>query len=79
MLTPKLVGDRIRLHPVWVIFAVLGGGTLFGFAGMLLALPVAALIGVVIRFGLDQYLESDIYHGGEEESDAPGKAPPPPS
>ena len=77
VLTPKLVGDRIRLHPVWVIFAVLGGGTLFGFAGMLLALPVAALIGVVIRFGLEQYLESDIYHGGDE-SDAPEEASEPP-
>ena len=77
VLTPKLVGDRIRLHPVWVIFAVLGGGTLFGFAGMLLALPVAALIGVVIRFGLEQYLESDIYHGSDE-SDAPEEASEPP-
>jgi predicted PurR-regulated permease PerM len=80
ILTPKLVGDRIRLHPVWVIFAVLGGGTLFGFAGMLLALPVAALIGVVIRFGFEQYLESDIYHGDEQptesEPDDSSSAPP---
>ena len=65
-LTPKLVGDRIRLHPVWVIFAVLGGGTLFGFVGMLIALPVAALFGVIVRFGIGQYLESKIYLGGEE-------------
>ena len=66
ILTPKLVGDRIRLHPVWVIFAVLGGGTLFGFVGMLIALPVAALMGVIIRFGIGQYLESKIYLGDEE-------------
>ncbi len=65
-LTPKLVGDRIRLHPVWVIFAVLGGGTLFGFVGMMVALPVAALLGVIIRFGVDKYLESDTYQGHEE-------------
>ena len=65
-LTPKLVGDRIRLHPVWVIFAVLGGGTLFGFVGMLIALPVAALVGVIVRFGIGQYLESKIYLGDEE-------------
>lgn len=73
ILTPKLVGDRIRLHPVWVIFAVLGGGTLFGFVGMLLALPVAALMGVVVRFGLDQYLESKIYRGDgpDEISETP--------
>ncbi|MDP6816786.1 MAG: AI-2E family transporter [Alphaproteobacteria bacterium] len=66
ILTPKLVGDRIRLHPVWVIFAVLAGGTLFGFVGMLIALPVAAMLGVVIRFGVGQYLESRIYLGDDE-------------
>lgn len=76
-LTPKLVGDRIRLHPVWVIFAVLAGGTLFGFVGMLIALPAAALIGVVIRFGISQYLESKVYLGDkkagrtDEASDTP--------
>jgi len=69
ILTPKLVGDRIRLHPVWVIFAVLGGGTLFGFVGMLIALPVAALIGVVIRFGIGQYLESELYRGDGEAAE----------
>jgi predicted PurR-regulated permease PerM len=65
ILTPKLVGDRIRLHPVWVIFAVLAGGTLFGFVGMLIALPAAALVGVVVRFGIGQYLESKVYLGDE--------------
>lgn len=60
-LTPKLVGDRIGLHPVWVMFGVLAGGVLFGFVGMLLALPVSAVIGVVARFGLDQYLQSRFF------------------
>ena len=68
-LTPKLVGDRIRLHPVWVIFAVLAGGTLFGFVGMLIALPAAALIGVVARFGISQYLDSKIYLGDQESGE----------
>ena len=63
LLTPKLVGDRIRLHPVWVIFAVLAGGTLFGFVGMMIALPAAALIGILIRFGIQQYLDSHMFHG----------------
>ncbi len=73
ILTPKLVGDRIRLHPVWVIFAVLAGGTLFGFVGMMIALPAAALIGVVIRFGISQYLDSKIYLG-DQESGVPDEA-----
>ena len=68
-LTPKLVGDRIRLHPVWVIFAVLAGGTLFGFVGMLIALPAAALIGVIVRFGISQYLDSKIYLGDQESGE----------
>jgi len=63
VLTPKLVGGRVGLHPVWVIFALLAGGALFGFVGVLLAVPVAAVIGVLVRFALDRYLESDIYTG----------------
>ena len=68
ILTPKLVGGRVRLHPVWVIFAVLAGGSLFGFVGMIVSLPVAALIGVLIRFGIQQYLESPIYQGAAAEA-----------
>ena len=52
VLTPRLVGDRIGLHPVWVIFALLAGGALFGFVGVLLGLPAAAVVGVLTRFGL---------------------------
>lgn len=60
-LTPKLVGDRIGLHPVAVIFAVLAGGYLFGFFGVLLALPVAAVLMVMIRFLNDHYRTSKLY------------------
>ncbi len=66
VITPKLVGDRIGLHPVWVIFAVLAGGALFGFTGILLAVPVAAVIGVLIRFAVRLYLGSPFYHGDAE-------------
>jgi predicted PurR-regulated permease PerM len=62
-LTPKLVGDRVGLHPVWVIFALLAGGGLFGFLGILLAVPVAAVIGVLARFFLGEYLASPLYSG----------------
>jgi len=63
VLTPLLVGDRIGLHPVWVIFALLAGGALFGFVGVLLGLPVAAVIGVLTRFSIDRYLQSPYYQG----------------
>lgn len=76
VLTPKLVGDRVRLHPVWVIFAVLAGGSLFGFVGMLVSLPVAAVIGVLVRFGIAHYLASPLYHGPGEGEAAPRIEPP---
>jgi predicted PurR-regulated permease PerM len=60
-LTPKLVGDRIGLHPVTVIFAVLAGGQLFGFLGILLALPVAAALNVLVRHVHRKYRESELY------------------
>ncbi len=62
-LTPRIVGGRIGLHPVWVIFALLAGGSLFGFTGVLLAVPVAAAIGVLIRFWAARYRQSALYHG----------------
>lgn len=62
VLTPLLVGDRIGLHPVAVIFAVLAGGQLFGFFGVLLALPAAAVIMVLLRYAHERYLRSDVYH-----------------
>jgi predicted PurR-regulated permease PerM len=62
VLTPKLVGDRIGLHPVAVIFAVLAGGQLFGFFGILLALPIAAVIMVLLRHVHDLYRDSGMYN-----------------
>lgn len=61
VLTPKLVGDRVGLHPVWIIFALLAGGALFGFVGILIAVPLAAVIGVGVRFALNLYLDSPFY------------------
>ena len=66
VLTPLLVGDRIGLHPVAVIFAILAGGELFGFTGVLLALPVAAVIMVLVRHVHDLYKDSDMYSGVED-------------
>ncbi len=62
-LTPKLVGDNVGLHPVWLMFALFAAGYLFGFVGMLLAVPVAAAMGVLIRFALEKYMESPLYQG----------------
>ncbi len=62
VITPKFVGESVGLHPVWIIFALMAGGSLMGFTGMLLAVPVAAVIGVLVRFSLGRYLESPYYH-----------------
>lgn len=62
-LTPKLVGGRIGLHPVWIIFALMAGGALFGFIGVLLAVPTAAVIGVWVRFAIGRYRASTLYTG----------------
>jgi predicted PurR-regulated permease PerM len=64
VLVPKLVGDKIGLHPVAVIFAVLAGGELFGFLGVLLALPVASVVMVVLRYLYERYTHSDFYRQG---------------
>lgn len=61
LLTPKLVGERVNLHPVWVIFSLLAFGNLFGLVGLVIAVPVSAIIGVLTRFALARYLESPIY------------------
>jgi predicted PurR-regulated permease PerM len=66
VLTPKLVGDQIGLHPVVVIFAVLAGGQLFGFLGILLALPAAAALNVLVRYLNEHYRNSELYQGGAE-------------
>jgi predicted PurR-regulated permease PerM len=60
-LTPRLVGNNIGLHPLWVIFALMAGGALMGFTGLLIAVPVAAVIGVMVRFALSEYKKSAYY------------------
>lgn len=61
ILTPKLVGERVGLHPVWLIFGMLVGATLFGFVGIFIAVPVTAVIGVLVRFAIKQYQQSSYY------------------
>ena len=67
VLSPKLVGESVGLHPVWLIFALLAFGYLFGFVGLLVAVPLAATIGVLARFGLRRYLQSSLYTGVEAD------------
>jgi predicted PurR-regulated permease PerM len=68
-LSPKLVGNRVGLHPVWLMFALFAFGYLFGFAGLLMAVPLAAAVGVLTRFALRKYLSSPFYLGSEVASD----------
>jgi predicted PurR-regulated permease PerM len=70
VLTPKLVGNSVGLHPVWLIFALSVFGSLFGFVGMLVAVPVAAVIGVVARFGIGSYKGSLLYRGVDTRKDS---------
>jgi len=69
VLTPKLVGGSVGLHPVTLIFSLSVFGTLFGFVGMLVAVPLAAALGVFARFGLAQYTRSPLYKGLSEQDD----------
>lgn len=73
LLTPWLVGDKIGMHPVAVIFAIMAGGQLFGFLGVLLALPVAAVVMVVLRWLHARYTESSLY--GAEGDGRAGRSP----
>jgi predicted PurR-regulated permease PerM len=70
ILAPKLVGETVGLHPVWLMFALLAAGSLFGFLGLLLAVPVAAAIGVLVRFALAQYLASPLHGSAASAPDA---------
>jgi len=74
VLTPKLVGERVGLHPVWLMFALVAFGYVFGFVGFLVAVPLAAAAGVLIRFALRRYVESPLYTGTEPR-DGAGEAP----
>lgn len=68
-LSPMLVGDRVGLHPVWLMFALFAFGLLLGFVGLLLAVPLAAAIGVLLRFALKTYMGSPLYIGHEKPPD----------
>ena len=67
VVTPRIVGERIGLHPLWVLFGVFAGAALFGFVGMLVAVPACAVIGVVMRFAIRQYEASALYRGTTPE------------
>ena len=75
-ITPKLVGDKVGLHAVWVIFALMAGGAAFGFTGILLAVPVAATIGVLVRFFLSEYMKSSLYQNHEPPPSGDGRTQP---
>ncbi len=75
VLTPRLVGQSVGLHPVWLMFALIVAGSFFGFTGLILGVPVAAAIGVLVRFALRQYLASALYHGGRVGVPAPTDEP----
>lgn len=75
ILSPKLVGSSIGLHPVWLMFALFAFGYLFGFTGLLLAVPLAAAFGVVLRFLLKQYLTSPVYLGASGPARKPVSGP----
>ncbi|MFU8823762.1 AI-2E family transporter [Yoonia sp.] len=66
IMVPRLVGSAVNLHPVWMIFAVMAFGTLFGFVGAIIAVPMAAVTGVVVRFLVDRYYRSSLYTGTDE-------------
>jgi len=68
-LTPKLVGGSVGLHPVWLMFSLSAFGSLFGFVGLLIAVPVSASIGVLGRFLMDQYMEGSLYKGPQPPED----------
>ena len=63
ILSPKLVGASVGLHPVWLMFALLAFSSLFGFVGLLLAVPLAAAVGVIARYALGRYMDSPLYRG----------------
>jgi predicted PurR-regulated permease PerM len=69
ILQPKLVGDSVGLHPVWLMFALFAFGALFGFTGLLIAVPAAAAVGVLVRFAIEKYLDSDLYIGHSETTE----------
>lgn len=74
-ITPKLMGDSVGLHPLWIIFALMAGGSLMGLLGMFLAVPVAASIGVLVNFAVSEYKKSP-YYQTKTDNEAPDASPP---
>jgi predicted PurR-regulated permease PerM len=72
ILQPRLVGKSVGLHPVWLMFALFAFGYLFGFVGLLVAVPAAAAIAVLVRFAIDRYLESPLYRGPADSGQSGG-------
>ncbi len=68
ILSPKLVGESVGLHPVWVMFALLAFGSLLGFTGLIIAVPLAAAVGVILRFAVARYRASELYLGAPHDS-----------
>ncbi len=77
ILQPRLVGKSVGLHPVWLMFALFAFGALFGFVGLLIAVPAAAAVAVLVRFAIQRYLESPLYTGHHHDLELPEEAPPP--
>lgn len=75
VLTPRMVGKSVGLHPVWLMFALTVFGSVFGFVGLLVAVPVAAAIGVLTRFGIGQYQVSSLYTGAARREKLDGEGP----
>ncbi|MCS6759312.1 MAG: AI-2E family transporter [Candidatus Devosia euplotis] len=73
ILYPKLVGSSININPVWLMFALLAFGALFGFVGLLLAVPLAAIVGVLVRYGMGKYKASSLYNGYARALEAPAQ------
>lgn len=71
VLTPRMIGGSVQLHPLWIIFALMAGGAMLGFTGMLIALPAAAMIGVLVRFFVARYKDSAMYLDTEGAAPAP--------
>ena len=65
-LQPYLIGTRVGLHPVWLLFALFAFGLLFGFLGLLVAIPAAAAVGVLLHFAIERYQASPLYRGGAD-------------
>ena len=76
VLTPYIVGNSVRLHPLWLLFALVGSGYLLGFLGLLISVPLAATIGVLVRYAIRKYYESPLHNDGNHEQEA-GSAPTP--